>query len=212
MFPRRDPGGGRRGGWHRDRARPTARDAAWRCRFARVSCSCAGSVQYLGDVNELHWNADALGAASLMHQTRAVGRDDVFGAGLRMVADLVVAHLGGNDLLEHREGAAEAAAFVRAGRPNELYPVNFGKQVDGLGEEWFVELGRTGMLEPTERAATVVQADPMRKSGPGKSVHLQDVVQEFDQLEGPRADLLDFVGLLYRVEIVPHVVDAAAGR
>src|SRR5712664_1936543 len=138
--------------------------------------------------------------------------EDVFGAGLRMVADLVVAHLGGNDLLEHREGAAEAAAFVRAGRPNELDSVNFGKQVDGLGEEWFVELGRKRMLEPAQRAAAIVQPDPMRKSGPGKGIDLRDVVQEFDQLEGPRADLLDLVGLLYRVEIVPHMVDAAAGR
>jgi hypothetical protein len=163
-------------------------------------------------VNELHWNADALGAASLMHQTRAVGRDDVFGAGLRMVADLVVAHLGGNDLLEHREGAAEAAAFIRARRPNELDPINFGEQIDGLGKERFVQLRRKGVLKPAQGAATVVQADPMRKSGPGKSVGPLDVVQKFDQLEGPRANLLDFVGLLYRVKIVPHVVDAAAGR
>src|SRR6202011_5057555 len=72
--------------------------------------------------------------------------------------------------------------------------------------------GRKRVLEPAQRAATVVQADPMRKSGPRKSVDLQDVVQEFDQLESPRADLLDLVGLLYRVEIVPHVVDATAGR
>jgi hypothetical protein len=75
-----------------------------------------------------------------------------------------------------------------------------------------VELGRKRVLEPAQRAAAVVQANTMRKLGPGKSVDLQDVVQEFDQLEGPRADLLDFVGLLYRVEIVAHVVDAAAGR
>jgi hypothetical protein len=40
----------------------------------------------------------------------------------------------------------------------------------------------------------------------------QDVVQELDQLVGSRADLLDRVGLLDGVEIVPHMVDAAAGR
>lgn len=68
------------------------------------------------------------------------------------------------------------------------------------------------MLESAQGAAAVVQSDPMRKSGPGKSVDLLDVMQEFDQLEGPRADLPDLVGLLYRVKIVPHVVDAAAGR
>jgi hypothetical protein len=59
---------------------------------------------------------------------------------------------------------------------------------------------------------TVVQADPMRESGPGERVDLQDVVQELDQLVGSRADLLDRVGLLDGVEIVPHMVDAAAGR
>src|SRR5690349_17900450 len=43
-------------------ARPAARDAAWRpYRRARVRCSCAGSVQDLRDVDELHRNADALG-------------------------------------------------------------------------------------------------------------------------------------------------------
>src|SRR6202023_3225402 len=114
-----------------------ARDAAWRRlrRSSRLQCSCAGSVQDLGDVDELHRNADALGAALLMHQARAVGRYNVLGAGLRVVADLVVTHLGGNDLLEHREGAAETAAFVGPGRLNELYPLDLGKRVHGLGEE-----------------------------------------------------------------------------
>jgi hypothetical protein len=52
----------------------------------------------------------------------------------------------------------------------------------------------------------------MRKSGPGKSIDLLDVVEEFHKLEGSCANMLDFVGLLYGVEIVAHVVDAAAGR
>src|SRR5260221_5883147 len=50
----------------------------------------------------------------------------------------------------------------------------------------------------------------MRKSGPGKGIDLLNVVQEFDQLEGSRADLLDLVGLLDGVEIVAHMVDAAS--
>ena len=49
------------------------------------------------------------------------------------------------------------------------------------------------------------------KSGPGKRIDLQDVVQELDQLVGAGANLLDRVGLLDGVEIVAHVVDAAAG-
>src|SRR3954452_14226582 len=51
----------------------------------------------------------------------------------------------------------------------------------------------------------------MRKSGPRKRVDFLYVMQEFDQLESPRAHLLDLVGLLYR-EIVPHMGDATAGR
>jgi hypothetical protein len=45
------------------------------------------------------------------------------------------------------------------------------------------------MLEPPQGAATVVQADPMRESGPGKCLDLQDIVQELDQLVGSRADM-----------------------
>ena len=37
-------------------------------------------------------------------------------------------------------------------------------------------------------------------------------MQELDQLVGAGADLLDRVGLLDGVEIVPHMVDTAAGR
>ena len=68
------------------------------------------------------------------------------------------------------------------------------------------------MLERAQRAAAVVQPDPMRKPGPGKRIDLQDVVQELDELVGARADLLHLGGLLDGVEIVAHVVDAAAGR
>src|SRR5215469_18282718 len=72
------------------------------------------------DVNELDRHADALGAALLMHHARAVGRHDVFGAGAGVIADLVVAHLRGDGFLEDREGAAEAATFVRPQRGDEL--------------------------------------------------------------------------------------------
>jgi hypothetical protein len=52
----------------------------------------------------------------------------------------------------------------------------------------------------------------MRESGPGERIDLQDVVQELDQLVGSRADHLHDVGPLDGVEIVSHMVDAAAGR
>ena len=64
------------------------------------------------------------------------------------------------------------------------------------------QFGGTRVPEPAQRAATVVQSDLMREPGPGKRLDLQDVVQELDQLEGSRANLLDRVGLLDGVEIV----------
>src|ERR1700736_4224858 len=75
---------------------------------------------------------DALGAALLMHQARAVGRYDVLGAGPGVVADLVITHLGGNDLLEDREGAAEAAAFVRRAGWTNAIPSTFESRSMGL--------------------------------------------------------------------------------
>jgi hypothetical protein len=51
----------------------------------------------------------------------------------------------------------------------------------------------------------------MRKPGPRKRVDLQDIVQELDDFVGARPHLLHCGGLLDRVEIIAHVVDAAAG-
>jgi len=80
-------------------------------------------------MDELHGNADALGTATLMHQAGAVGGDDILCASVRVVADLVVTHLGRDDLFEDREGAAEAAAFVGPRRRDELDPVDPGEQI-----------------------------------------------------------------------------------
>ncbi len=143
-------------------------------------------------------------SAQPMHQARAVGRYNVLGAGLRVVADLVVTHLGGNDLLEHREGAAETAAFVGPGRINELHPLDLGEQVHGLGEERLVQLGRPRVVEPAQSAAAVVQTDPMREFGPGECIDLQNVVKELDQLVGSRADFLDRVGARCRRNSPAH--------
>src|SRR6516164_243676 len=67
-----------------------------------------------------------------MHQTRAVGRDDIFGAGPRMVADLVVPHLRRDGLLEDREGAAKSAALIRPRRGDELDPFDLESRSIGL--------------------------------------------------------------------------------
>ncbi len=67
------------------------------------------------------------------------------------------------------------------------------------------------MLEPPQRAAAVVQSNPVGESGPGKRVGLDNIVQEFDQLIGPRTDLFHVVGLLDRIEVVANMVNATTG-
>jgi hypothetical protein len=57
-----------------------------------------------------------------------------------------------------------------------------------------------------------VEADAVRELRPGKGVRLLDVVQELDQFVGSRANLRHSRGLLDRIEIVTHVVDAATLR
>ena len=74
-----------------------------------------------------------------------------------------------------------------------------------------MKLGRLRMLQVTQRAAAVVQSDPVRKPGPGKAVGLLDVMQELDQLVGSRTHFFHFGRLLDGIEVVAHVVHAAAG-
>src|SRR5438046_3651628 len=68
------------------------------------------------------------------------------------------------------------------------------------------------MLQGPQGAAAVVQSDPMREVRPRKRGDLQDIVQELDDLESTRPYLFHRGGLLDRIEIVAHVVNAAAGR
>ncbi len=49
----------------------------------------------------------------------------------------------------------------------------------------------------------------MRKLGPGKAVDLEDVVQEFDQIEGPLAHLTDLRRLLDRRQMAANLMGAA---
>src|SRR4051794_41777819 len=98
-----------------------------------------------------------------MHQARSVGRDDVFGAGLRVIADLVVAHLGGNDFIEDRESAAEAAAFVRSRRADEFDPVDLREQIHGLRKERLAQFWGGRPLLSAQRSPTVLLPTAMGK-------------------------------------------------
>src|SRR5882757_1667183 len=144
-----------------------------------------------------------------MHETGGVGRNDVLGSCTGVIAYLVVTHLRGYDFLEDGERAAEAAAFVGPRRGGKLDPRNLRKQIQRLGEEWLMQLGRPRMLEPAQRAAAVMQPDAMRKSRPGEGVDFQDVVQELDDLVRALANLGHLRGLLDGIKIIAHVVNAA---
>jgi hypothetical protein len=68
------------------------------------------------------------------------------------------------------------------------------------------------MLQAAQGDAFVVESDAVQELGPWKGVRLLDVVQELDELESACANLFHRRGLLDRIEIVTHVVDAAALR
>ena len=64
--------------------------------------------------------------------------------------DLVVPHLGGDGLLEHREGAAEAAAFVGPLGRDELDPLHRGQQRARLVEGGLVDFRGLGLAQAAQ--------------------------------------------------------------
>lgn len=136
-------------------------------------------------MDEAQRQADALGAALLVHHAGGVGRDDVLGAGLGVVPDLVVAHLRRHTGLEHTEGPAEVTAFIPPGRLDKLDALDLFQELERLRIEGLVGLGRLSQTEAAQRIAVVVNTDLVRELRPGKRVDLEDVVQELRQLEGP---------------------------
>jgi hypothetical protein len=68
------------------------------------------------------------------------------------------------------------------------------------------------VLQPAQRHAFIVEPDAVRELGPRKRVDFLDVVQELDQFVSSRANLRHRRGVLDRIEIVAHMVDAAALR
>ncbi len=131
-------------------------------------------------MDELDWDADPLGAALLVHQTGGIGRHDVLGAGASMITDLVIPHLRGDDFLEDRESAAEAAAFIGPQRRDELDSFDFGQKIQRLRKERPAQFRGRRVSELPQCATAVVQSDPVRKLGPWKRIRLLDVMQEFD--------------------------------
>ena len=160
-------------------------------------------------MDEFDGYPDALGAPLLMHEAGRIGGDDVLRASVGVVAHLVVAHLGGDHLLEHGESPAKSAAFIRSSGGHELNAFDLREQIQGFGKEGLMQLGGLGMTEPSQGAATVVQAHAVWKSGPRECIDLQDVVQKFDELERALSNRAHFGSLFDRVQIIPDVMNAA---
>ena len=183
-------------------------DALHRHRLPLIACS----IEDLRDMDELERQSEPFRAALLMHQARHVAGHDVFRAGLLVIVHLVVSHLRGDGLLEHRECPAESAALVGPLRRDEPDAFHLGKQVERLREERPSISDIFAVPQGTQRRASVVQPHGMRELGPRKFAHLEHVVHEFDELERAAAGLERLRGLRDRRQVVPYVVHAAAGR
>src|SRR5471032_1467755 len=61
-----------------------------------------------------------------------------------------------------------------------------------------------------DRAAAIVQADPMREFGPREFAHLEDIVEKFDEFVGARSHLAHGRGLLDGGQMLAHVVDTTS--
>jgi len=85
-----------------------------------------------------------------------VSAETMYCAGARVVAYLVIAHLCGDHLLEHRECAAESAAFIRSSGSHKLDTIDLREQIQGLGEERLVKLRGLGVPEPSQGTAAIV--------------------------------------------------------
>jgi hypothetical protein len=66
------------------------------------------------------------------------------------------------------------------------------------------------MAETAERAATVVQADFVRKARPRKRVDFQDVVEKLDQFLAPAANIAYLGGLFHRRKVMTNMMDATS--
>lgn len=71
-------------------------------------------------MDEFHRYTNAFGASFLVHEARGICGDDVLSAGPGVVADLVIAHLARDDLIEHGKSAPEATTLIRSGRRRKL--------------------------------------------------------------------------------------------
>ena len=67
------------------------------------------------------------------------------------------------------------------------------------------------MAERPQRAAGIVEADLVRKPRPGEGVDFQNVVQEFDQLVCPGANLQNGRRLFDRRKVISNMMHATAG-
>src|SRR3954469_14542580 len=132
-------------------------------------------------MDEARVGLHAFRAALLMHQTRHVARYDVLRACVQMIAHLVLPHAHGDGLFRDRESAAETAAFIRSGRLDELDALHAFEQRAWFRKRLPRDFRYRRFLQMPQRAATVMQADAIRKLSPRKFARADHVMQKLDE-------------------------------
>ena len=99
-------------------------------------------------MDEFEGNADAIGASLLVKQARRISRNNVFRAGLGVVSDFVVAHLGGDSGLKDTESPSKPAALVGTRRLDELDVRDQRQKILRLRELRLTQLARACQTEP----------------------------------------------------------------
>ena len=124
-----------------------------------------------------------LSHAGHVHQARAVGTCDVFGACLYVALHLVEAHLCADGSLLHGEHTTEAAALVRTLRLYHLYALHKLEQVLDFVELLDVLFAGRRETQLTYTVTGVVQAHLVGERAEGV-VNLHHVVQELHHVHG----------------------------
>src|ERR1700739_1458878 len=91
-------------------------------------------------------------------------------------------------------------------------PLTFESRSIGLGKEGsFVSEVFVLRTPRAEGRAADVEPDFVLEGGPGELVHLENVVQKFDQLERALADFVHLRRLANRSQVLAYVMHAASG-
>src|SRR5437588_503736 len=95
-----------------------------------------------------------------------------------MIENAILAHHAGNCLFVDREGAAEAAAFIRPAQGRDLDSLQQVQQPTGLAKRRSNQLAGTAQAQLPQPVTALVEAYPVREP-PLDAADLDHVRQEF---------------------------------